>query len=255
MSDQRVQVVGNQLGREVKRRQIELSHRGVPYPERGASLADGYDELAAQAGPAGVDGNSVPATGTRVSNGVERGDRAAAPPDIDGLARRAAGLLVKHVARITIVRQECTGIGAHLVFLEDRPILQELPRRSVAAAAPRVPVVAVVRDPRGRAMQHIRDSFVAPFVPLCGRPSIAGERFFDQLLAFRSIAPPLEIPAAQGGGRRAGARRKLMVESQQLGVHADLRCPVVNAARTGTSDSRAALCQRPASSVARKLFM
>ncbi len=61
VASERVEVVRDEIRREVERGEVELVRRGVPDPERGTPLGERCDQLTAQPGPRVARGHAVPA--------------------------------------------------------------------------------------------------------------------------------------------------------------------------------------------------
>src|SRR5205814_4834029 len=100
----------------------------------------------------------------------------------------------------------------HGFFVEQRPVLEDLPRRPVTALPARGPLLAVKGDARRCPVQHICQALRAPLPPLRRTPLIALQCLLPQGVAVGAVAPAVEVPAAQRGRRGAEPRREAMVE-------------------------------------------
>src|SRR5437763_4073893 len=121
----------------------------------------------------------------------------AALPQIERRAGRAARLVVEHPPHVAVVGHEGGRVAPQRLLLEDRPVREHVPTDAVAAAAACLPLLAIVRHARRRAMQHVREPLLLPDPPALGAPALALERLLHEPLAPGAIAPPAEVEAPQ----------------------------------------------------------
>src|SRR5919197_4306134 len=194
--DERVEIVRNEIRREMVRLEIELLHRRIPNPERRPALPHGCYQLPAQPRPADAGWYVFPAPGPLRDNRVQLLERRPGAPDDDGGAGRAARVLAKHLPRLAVIREKLPGIRALSGFFQQWPILQQFPRTPVAAPPPRFPLRAVVGHARGRPLQHICNALLSPSLPVLRRPMVPLPRFLRQGSGTLAIARSPELPAA-----------------------------------------------------------
>src|SRR2546422_10664498 len=77
----------------------------------------------------------------------------------------------------------------------------------IALPTPRRPLRAVVRDARGRPVQHVRQPLLPPGVPLRRNPVFALLRLGDEPRRVAAVPGPAQVPPVQRSRERAGGRR------------------------------------------------
>ena len=94
-----------------------------------------------------------------------------------------------HAPWSAVIRQKGPRVGAQRFLIEDRPVLDVLPRCVVPAPSAGRPMIGVVRDASRGSVEHVRQSLFTGTAPLLRAPAVPFERFLNQPLGFRAVAP------------------------------------------------------------------
>src|SRR5207244_8270193 len=149
-------------------------------------------------------------------------------------------MLGEHPAWVPVVRDKRPRVCADPVVVQDRPVLEQLPRRAVAAPASLRPLRAVVGHAGGRPVQDVAEPLLAPGVPLGRAPVFALLRLRDEPRRVEAVPRPAEAPAVQRGREGARRRRQAMVQPERETAHQRI-IPRVRATRA----SSASVASRP----------
>ena len=140
-------------------------------------------------------------------------------PEAEGLAAGAAGVLVEHAAAVAVVGNEGSRVATQRLFLQNGPIRQVFPGGAVSSAPTGSPLLAIIRDPSGSAVEDVSHPFLLPRLPLVGTPALALEGGGDQLFGISAVAPSAQVKATQRGGDRPSRSWQAVIQPQHQIVH------------------------------------
>src|SRR5262245_16018570 len=112
------------------------------------------------------------------------------------------GMEMKHAADVQIIRHQGPGVLPNGFLLEDWPVFQVFPGSLVTSTTPCSPLLAIVGNLRGCAMQHVGQSLLTPTLPPLRAPSFSVERFGYEPLCFSTVAPAAQRDTIETCGNR-----------------------------------------------------